>query len=118
MDSILTSVKKMLGIDEAYTHFDTDIIMHINSIFNVLTQIGVGPEDGYQIQNADDLWSDFLGDTKLLNTVKSYMYLRVKLLFDPPATSSAGESLRKIADEFEWRISVTVDPKREVIQNG
>lgn len=109
MESILTSVKKNLGIAEDYEHFDSDIIMHINSMLNVLTQIGVGPASGFSIEDKDAVWSDFIDDSRL-NMVKSYVSIRVKLIFDPPQSSSAVEALTNIWKELEWRLGVTVDP--------
>ena len=113
MDSILTSTKKMLGIAPDYTHFDPDITMHINSVFLTLAQLGVGPEEGFAIESDQDEWSDFIGDSKLLNAVKSWTYLKVRLLFDPPQSSAAVESINRMISEFEWRINVTVDPGEE-----
>lgn len=109
MESILTSVKKLLGIHEEYTEFDTDIIIHINTVFMVLTQIGVGPSEGFSISDEYTTWEDFIGDKPYLNSVKTYMYMRVKLLFDPPLSSAATESFTKIADEFEWRLRVAAE---------
>ena len=113
MDSILTSVKKLLGITEEYKHFDTDIVMHINSIFSVLNQLGVGPKDGFSIGGPDEVWSSFLPEGKKLEMVKSFMYLRVRLLFDPPTSSSAMEAMNRQASELEWRLNVAVDPPKE-----
>ena len=110
MDSILTSVKKMLGIPEEYEQFDMDIIMHINSVFMILTQLGVGPEEGFTISNKSDKWSDFIGEGKLVELVKSYVYLKVRLIFDPPQSSSVIEAINRQISEFEWRINVEVDP--------
>ena len=110
MDSILTSVKKMLGIPEDYEQFDMDIIMHINSVFMILTQLGVGPEEGFTISNKSDKWSDFIGEGKLVELVKSYIYLKVRLIFDPPQSSSIIEAMNRQISEFEWRINVEVDP--------
>ena len=110
MDSILTSVKKMLGIPEDYEQFDIDIIMHINSVFMILTQLGVGPEEGFTISNKSDKWSDFIGEGKLVELVKSYIYLKVRLIFDPPQSSSIIEAMNRQISEFEWRINVEVDP--------
>lgn len=121
MESILTSVKKMLGIAEEYTHFDMDLIMHINSVLAILTQIGVGPSEGYSIKDENDEWSDFLPKGQNLELVKSYVYAKVRLIFDPPQSSSVTEALKNTISEFEWRISVTVDPGEEEavkIQNG
>lgn len=118
MTSILTSVKKMLGIAEEYAHFDSDIIMHINSVFAILTQLGVGPKEGFFIEDDTTSWSDFIQSNSLLNQVKSYMYLKVKLLFDPPPSSSVIESTNRLISELEWRINVAVDQVEEGIQNG
>lgn len=108
MDSILTSIKKLLGITEEYRHFDGDLILHINSVLAILTQLGVGPEKGYSITNEFDKWTDFLPNDPRLADVKSYVYLKVKLLFDPPISSAVAESTRRLIDELEWRISVSV----------
>ena len=121
MESILTSIKKMLGIAEEYTHFDADLIMHINSVFAILTQIGVGPSEGFSIEDDTDVWTDFIQDNKRLESVKSYTYMKVKLLFDPPLSSSVIESMNRIISELEWRIQVAADPvktiEEEVKQN-
>lgn len=109
-ESILVSIKKLLGIDSEYTHFDTDIIMHINSVFSVLTQLGVGPSEGFVIEDSNALWTDFLSSARDIEMVKSYIYLKVRLLFDPPASSSAMESMKQLISELEWRINVAVDP--------
>lgn len=110
MESILTSIKKMLGIVEEYDHFDPDIIMHINSVFGILTQIGVGPAGGFRIEGNDAEWSEYLEDNTLLEMVKTYMGMRVRLMFDPPQNSAVIESTNRLISELEWRISVTVDP--------
>lgn len=105
-DSILKSVKKILGIEAAYTVFDIDIITHINSVFATLNELGLGPIDGFMITDDTSVWQDFLeGDAKL-NSVQSYMYLRVRLLFDPPSTSYLITSLQEQAKELEWRLNV------------
>lgn len=110
MESILTSIKKMLGIEESYTHFDTDLVMHINSVFSILTQMGVGPSDGFSIEDEDKEWNDFLrGDPARLSLVKSYIFLKVRLLFDPPQNSFAVESINRQISEFEWRLNVAAD---------
>ena len=111
MESILISIKKMLGITEDYTHFDNDIIMHINSVLMVLTQLGVGPEEGYMIEDEMNTWEEFIGESTQLQAVKSYVYLKVKLLFDPPLSSSVIESINRMITEFEWRLNIAVDPK-------
>lgn len=109
MESILTSIKKLLGISEDYTQFDSDLIMHINTVFLNLTQLGVGPEEGFSIQNENDAWSDFIDNNTQLQAVKSYMYLKVKLLFDPPLSSSVIESMNRMIAELEFRLNVAVD---------
>lgn len=109
MDSILTSIKKMLGIQEDYEHFDTDLILHINSVLMTVTQIGVGPVEGFAIQDKNAVWTDLTNDEKKLNSVKSFVYLKVKLLFDPPANSAAMQSLKELASELEWRLNVAAE---------
>lgn len=120
MDSILTSIKKVLGITEEYTHFDVDIIMHVNTTLSTLTQLGVGPPDGFIIEDAMSTWDEFLPNDKRLSSVKSYVYLKVKLLFDPPSSSAVMEAINKSIAELEWRILATIesDEKKEELQNG
>lgn len=107
--SILNSIKKLLGISEEYTHFDADIIMHINSVFMILTQMGVGPADGFAIEDAEMEWEDFIKDERDLQAVKSYMHHKVKLLFDPPLSSAVLESTNRIISELEWRLNVAAE---------
>lgn len=109
MDSILTSIKKLLGITEEYKHFDQDIIMHINSVFMILTQMGVGPEEGFTISDSTTTWSEFTNDDKKIEAVKSYVYLKVRLLFDPPASSSVMEAMNRSISELEWRLNIAAD---------
>lgn len=109
MESILTSIKKLLGIAEEYEHFDADIIMHINSVFMILNQLGVGPPEGFSIRDEDATWTDFIADNKQIESVKSYTYMKVKLLFDPPLSSAVIESYNRLISEFEWRLNVAVD---------
>ena len=111
-DSILTSVKKMLGISYDYTHFDADIIFHINTVFGILTQMGIGPKDGFTISSSDDQWSSFLtSNDKVLEMVKSYMYMKVRSMFDPPTMSSVSDSLNRMISELEWRLYTQEDLK-------
>lgn len=110
IESILTSIKKMLGITEEYNHFDADLIMHINSVFMILNQIGVGTSHGFSIKGKDEMWTDFIPENSQLELVKSYMYLRVKLLFDPPLGSAVIDVMNRQINEYEWRLSVAVDP--------
>lgn len=107
--SILTSIKKLLGVAEDYIEFDEDIITHINSVFLNLTQLGVGPEEGFMIEDDTACWEDFIDDATQLQAVKSYIYLKVKLLFDPPLSSSVTESYNRMIAELEWRLNVAVD---------
>lgn len=117
MESILVSVKKILGIDEAHTAFDEDIILHINSVFAILQQMGVGPENGFSISDSSASWSEYTEDVNQLNFVKSYVYLKVRLLFDPPASSGAIESINKLISELEWRLFIATDPVNENEEN-
>lgn len=104
--SILTSVKKNLGIDESYTFFDDDILLYINGVFSTLNQLGIGPDDGFAIEDDTATWDTYLADNLKLSSVKTYMYLKVRLLFDPPTTSFAIEALNRQAQELEWRLNV------------
>lgn len=122
MDSILTSIKKLLGIAEDYEHFDQDLIIHINSVLSVLTQLGVGPSEGFSIEDENATWDDFIPEDKRLSSIRSYVYMKVKLLFDPPLSSSVMESMNRMISEFEWRLNVAAEPiqsnEEEVNQNG
>ena len=109
MDSVLTSIKKLLGITEEYAHFDADIIMHINTVFMVLSQLGVGPPEGFSISDASAVWSDFLPDGANLEAVKSYMFQKVKLLFDPPQSSAVLDAIKQSISELEWRLNVEAE---------
>ena len=109
MDSILTSVKKMLGIEEVYDHFDPDIIMHINSVFMILNQLGVGPATPFMITGLDETWNDYFVDSTPIELVKSYMYLKVRLIFDPPTTGVLHEAMERQVKEFEWRLNVQAE---------
>lgn len=112
MDSILTSIKKLLGIAEEYEHFDADIIMHINSVFMTLTQLGVGPSEGFYINDEETIWTDFIPDQNKLQAVKTYMYLKVRLLFDPSSLGSATlASYERQIQELEWRLNLGVETK-------
>jgi hypothetical protein len=105
--SILTSTKKILGIAEDYTVFDLDIITHINSAFSTLTQLGVGPTNGFMIEDASEVWSDFIDELDYqYNAVKSYVFLKVRQLFDPPQTSYLISAMEKQIEELEWRLNV------------
>lgn len=105
-ESILTNTKKILGIAEDYVAFDVDVITHINSVFSTLNQLGIGPVEGFMIEDKADTWEAFLVDDIRLNAVKTYMYLRVRILFDPPATSYLIASMNSQIQELEWRLNV------------
>lgn len=109
MDSILTSIKKLLGIAEEYEHFDSDLIMHINSVFMVLNQLGAGPAEGFSITDKTETWEDFTQNNLMIQSVKSYVYLKVRLLFDPPSSSAVMESINRQISELEWRLNLSVD---------
>ena len=104
--SILNDTKKILGLEPAYTVFDLDIITHINSVFADLQQLGIGPVSGFAISDATAVWSSFLGIDLTLNSVKTYMYLRVRLLFDPPTTGYLITSMNEQIQKLEWRLNV------------
>ena len=104
-DSILLTTKKALGLAEDYNVFDQDIIMHINSVFSSLATLGIGPEVGFEIEDETKTWNDFTSDVRL-NSVKSYMYLKVRLMFDPPTTSFVINALQEQLKELEWRMNV------------
>ncbi len=119
MESILISIKKLLGIAEEYKHFDADLIMHINSVFSILTQLGVGSPEGFSIKDDSATWTDFIRENSKIEMVKSYIHLKVKLLFDPPLSSAVIEAINRMISEMEWRLNVVVDPiGEEEIQNG
>jgi hypothetical protein len=104
--SILNSTKKVLGIAEDYAAFDEDIIMHINTAFSTLAQLGVGPAEGFMIEDDTAVWADFIATDFQFNSVKSYIFLRVRLLFDPPTTSYLLSAYEKQIEELEWRLNV------------
>lgn len=116
-DSILETVKKLLGIPEDYTVFDPDIIMHINTVFSDLHQLGVGPQTGFAIEDKAAEWSSFTNSVPMLNSVKTYVVLRVRLLFDPPATSFAIAAMEKQVQQFEWRLNVQQEGVRHPWQD-
>ena len=110
-ESILTSIKKLLGIAEEYTQFDTDLIIHINTVLSVLGQIGVGSDGRQSITDKNTTWESFMGSEVKLDMVKSYVYLKVKLLFDPPQSSAVMDAMNRTIGELEWRIFVETDPE-------
>lgn len=106
-DSILNSVKKVLGLDPSYTVFDTDVVLHINSVLSTIAQLGIGPTEGFMIEDDAATWDSLIGDDHRLNAIKTYVYLRVRMLFDPPTTSFVIEAMEKQILELEWRLNVT-----------
>lgn len=121
MESILTSIKKLLGITEDYTYFDTDIIIHINSVFMILNQLGIGPVNCFSITDSFATWSDFLpADNKNFEAVKTYIHLKVKMIFDPPMSSAVMEAMNKMISELEWRLNIEAEQTggKEENQNG
>ena len=104
MDSILTSVKKIIGIAEEDESFDVDLIIHINSVLMTLNQIGIGPEEGFYIRDKSAVWGDFITENTNMEAVKSYVGLRVRMIFDPPANGSVAEAIKATIAELEWRL--------------
>lgn len=106
--SILTSTKKVLGLAADYTAFDEDVMIHINSAFSTLTQLGIGPSIGFMIEDSSSDWSEFvdMDSDPQFNSVKSYVFLKTKMLFDPPQTSFVIDALNKQIEEIEWRLNV------------
>ena len=111
MNSILTSIKKLLGINEEYTHFDADVIMHINTAFMTLHQLGVGPSEGFVIKDVTAVWEDFLPEASWMKmeAAKTYIYAKVKLIFDPPTSSAVIEAFNRLISEAEFRLTVAAD---------
>lgn len=116
-ESILDSVKKYLGIEPGYTYFDPDIILFTNSGISKLAQLGVGPEDGFQISDRSALWTDLIGDRKNLSLAQSYLCIDVKLAFDPPSNSFLVNSLKDIQNEAAWRLTCIVDSNQDKVVN-
>lgn len=109
MESILTSIKKLLGMGKEYTAFDTDIIMYINSALMSLRQLGIGPAEGFRIKSDLDTWARFLGEREDIEAVKTYVYIKVRLVFDPPQSSAAIAALKEELKEQEFRLGIEVD---------
>lgn len=107
MESILTSVKKSLPMGEDDKHFDDVLIMHINTVLAILTQVGVGPSSGFAIESDSDTWDEFVGENPIFNMVKTYVCQKVKLVFDPPTSSTHMEALKQSIAELEWRLNIT-----------
>ena len=110
MDSILDSVKRMLGIDEHYEAFDEEIIMNINAVFMILRQMGCGPASGFSITGNSEMWSDYISDISLLECIKPYVYQKVRSTWDPPSSSITMNALSSSIQELEWRIYCETNP--------
>lgn len=108
-DSILLTIKKLLGIGSDYDGFDIDLITHINSIFLTLNQLAVGPENVFCINSEKEKWKDFSIDTDIIGMVKTYIYIKVRIIFDPPASSFVLDAMNRIASEFEWRLNAQAE---------
>lgn len=108
-DSILLTIKKLIGLDKDYGVFDLDLIVAINSSFMILNQLGIGPDKPFTIKGPDETWDDFFGDEELFALAKSYIYLRTKLLFDPPGSGVLHEAVERQISEFEWRMHTQAD---------
>lgn len=114
MDSILNSIKKLIGMDPEYTQYDTDLIVYINSMFAILKQVGVGPENGFSISDDSATWDEYLPDyDKNFEFVKTYIQQRVKLVFDPPLTSSVLDAMKETIKELEWRLNIAGETYNE-----
>lgn len=113
MDSILLTIKKMLGLTEEYEHFDIDIITDINMAFNILNQLGVGPKEGFVITGKNEVWTDFTKNNIKIEMVKTYIYLKVKQIFDPGTSSALNSAIEAQISELEWRLNAQVDPGDE-----
>lgn len=113
-ESILVTIKKMIGLPEEYEQFDTDIITHINTTFMILNQLGVGPSKGFRISDKTTTWSEYLPEESDLEGVKSYIHLNVKLLFDPPQNATLMDSINRQINMLEFRLVVNADKGEEV----
>lgn len=120
MENILTSVKKLIGISAECTDFDMDVILHVNSTFSVLTQLGVGPSEGFSISDDTTIWSDFIPaeDRNKFSMVKTYVFMKAKLVFDPPTNSATLQALKESIEEYEWRLNVAAESNGGGSQNG
>lgn len=108
-ESILNSVKDMIAGGAVHEYFDKELIMHINSVIATLRQIGIGPEDGFYIEDESAVWGDLVGNSTLLHAVKSYVGFKVRMMFDPPASSSVSEAIKENIKELEWRLNTTYE---------
>lgn len=116
--SILVSIKKLLNVDETDDSFDTDIGMLINNEFMTLHQLGIGPDEGFSITDADTKWADFSSDKTLIETVKTYVYMKVRMIFDPPASSVVADAFNSQIRELEWRLNIQAERNQNSEEQG
>ena len=115
METILNTIKKLLGIQQEYEYFDEDIMIHINTAFATLNQLGVGPAEGFYMDDKTALWDDYITSINM-QMIKSYIYLKVRILFDPPTSSVLMDSMNRSIAEMEWRLFLEGDRKLEQSQ--
>lgn len=113
-DSIFVTIKKMLGLNDDYTPFDADVLVHINSALMTLNQMGIGPKEGFIVTDYDTTWDEFLQDKKMFGGVKTWVYLQVKMLFDPPGNSFVMDAYKNQADQILWRLNVQAESMEEM----
>ena len=117
-ESILKTIKQLIGCPDDFEQFDMDLTIHINSAFATLTQLGVGPKEGYRITGVDNVWNEFEDDPQKLSLIKDYVYIKTRLLFDPPTSGSLMDSLKEQLKEMEWRLYMLYDPISEDDEKG
>ena len=117
-ESILKTIKQLIGCPDDFEQFDLDLMIHINSAFATLTHLGVGPKEGYRITGAYNVWSEFEDDSQKLSLIKDYVYIKTRLLFDPPTSGSLMDSLKEQLKEMEWRLYMLYDPISEDDEKG
>ena len=117
-ESILKTIKQLIGCPDDFEQFDSDLIVHINSAFATLTQLGVGPKEGYRITGVDNVWNEFEDDPQKLSLIKDYVYIKTRLLFDPPTTGSLMDSLKEELKEMKWRLYILYYPISEDDKKG
>jgi hypothetical protein len=113
-ESILISTKKVLGVSEEYAEFDLDILTHINAAFGVLNQLGLGPDEGFYVEDENSLWEDYITKSSALSMIRTYVFLKVRFLFDPPTTSFLISAFEEQIKQHEWRINVFRESEMEV----
>lgn len=117
-ESILKTIKQLVGCPDDFEQFDLDLTIHINSSFATLTHLGIGPKEGYRITGVDNVWSEFEDDPQKLSLIKDYVYIKTRLLFDPPTNGSLMDSLTEQLKEMEWRLYILYYPISEDDKKG